>query len=277
MTSSNTLSVNERQKNRISRRLTVDTQEPYISIRPVIKKADKEAAYTLSESYSNNVLFNWITGSIKDENKRMNAYQDIFKVLIRTAASKSRECAVQLNGCKGVMLWTASESEILSIGNVLGKRKLWGWLGGMGTLINVYQLKKRATLIHHRQLSKMKRQIMQGRPHISINFIGVLPAERGRHVGSNLLKYAIKKADEVQLPIFAEIWDQKTVHWFEKFGFEVQTVRILSEKEGITAYYVVREPKFNMASPSPLTPSTAVLNLEPPREDTILNSENNTG
>lgn len=37
MTSSNTLSVNERQKNRISRRLTVDTQEPYISIRPVIK------------------------------------------------------------------------------------------------------------------------------------------------------------------------------------------------------------------------------------------------
>lgn len=97
----------------------------------------------MSESYSNNVLFNWITGSIKDENKRMNAYQDIFKVLIRTAASKSRECAVQLNGCKGVMLWTASESEILSIGNVLGKRKLWGWLGGMGTLVSNKRRRKR--------------------------------------------------------------------------------------------------------------------------------------
>ncbi|RCH78020.1 hypothetical protein CU097_000550, partial [Rhizopus azygosporus] len=61
MTFSNKLNVNEKQKSRISRRLTVDTQEPYISIRPVIKKADKEAAYTLSESYLNNNLLSWIT------------------------------------------------------------------------------------------------------------------------------------------------------------------------------------------------------------------------
>ena len=101
-----------------------------------ILEADKEAAYTLSESYLNNNLLSWITGPIEDDNKRISAYQDIFKALIRAAASKSRECAVQLNGCKGVMLWSDSESEPLSIGHVLGKRTLWGWLGGMATLVS---------------------------------------------------------------------------------------------------------------------------------------------
>lgn len=32
---------NRRQENRLSRRLTVDTQEPYISIRPIIKSKEK--------------------------------------------------------------------------------------------------------------------------------------------------------------------------------------------------------------------------------------------
>ncbi|KAI9267355.1 hypothetical protein BY458DRAFT_512051 [Sporodiniella umbellata] len=207
-----------------------------------------------------------MTGSIKDEQKRMSAYRDIFKVLIRAAVSKSRECAVQLSGCHGVMLWTSSESDVLSVGNVFGKRKLWSWLGGLGTW--------RTTLVHHRQLMKTKKQIMEGKPHISINYIGVLPSQRGKHVGTNLLKYAIKKADEVQLPMFAEVWDQQTVHWFEKFGFELQASKDLDEKVDVTSYYVVREPKPSVASPSPLSQNTQTLNLQPPREDTIPSPDN---
>ncbi|CEG76201.1 hypothetical protein RMATCC62417_11131 [Rhizopus microsporus] len=265
MTFSNKLNVNEKQKSRISRRLTVDTQEPYISIRPVIKKADKEAAYTLSESYLGNNLLSWITGSIEDDNKRMSAYQDIFKALIRAAASKSRECAVQLNGCKGVMLWSDSESEPLSIGHVLGKRTLWGWLGGMATL--------RATMVHHRRFLKMKKQVMQGRPHLTIYFIGVLPAERGRHVGRHLLEYVIKKADEAQLPIFAEVSEDKTVQWLRNFSFETKASKSLSDKESVTVYYVVREPKLDPTTPTPLTPAIASLSLQPPREDAVANNE----
>jgi hypothetical protein len=56
-------------------------------------------------------------------------------VLIRTAAGGSREFAIQLNGCKGVLLWSEGHSEILSIGNVMGKRRLWGSLGGLATMV----------------------------------------------------------------------------------------------------------------------------------------------
>lgn len=154
--SSRNLEVIKKKDNRLSRRLTVDTQEPYISIRPIIKskyiiiivfeaclnrwfiEADKEAAYTLSEAYADNILLNWITGAIKDETKKFVIYQDIFKVLIRTAASESREFAIQMNGCKGVLLWSEGHSEVLSVGNVMGKKRLWGSLGGLATMVKLF-------------------------------------------------------------------------------------------------------------------------------------------
>jgi hypothetical protein len=92
----------------------------------------------LSESYADNKLLNWITGDIKDQSQKYDIFQDIFKVLIRTAASESRECAIQINGCKGVLLWSEGRSEILSIGNAMSKRRLWGVLGPLGTMVKLF-------------------------------------------------------------------------------------------------------------------------------------------
>lgn len=113
--------------------------------------------------------------------------------------------------------------------------------------------------------------IMAGRNHLSINFIGVLPAERGHHVGSSLLKYVLKKADEVQLPVFAEVWGNQCLSWFQKFGFEVQANKNLSDKEDVHIYYVVREPCRVPETPNISTPADLMtaLRLEPPREDSL--------
>lgn len=112
---------------------------------------------------------------------------------------------------------------------------------------------------------------MAGRDHLSVNFIGVLPAERGHHVGTHLLKYVLKKADEVQLPVFAEIWGNKYLDWFKKFGFEVKAEKNLSDKEQICIYYVVREPQTSSETATINTPEDlmAALHLEPPREDSF--------
>ena len=112
---------------------------------------------------------------------------------------------------------------------------------------------------------------MEGRNHLSVNFIGVLPAERRQHVGSNLLKYVLKKADEVQLPVFAEIWGRECLSWFQKFDFEVRADKNLSEKEDVCIYYVVREPKLDPQTPVVSTPADVMvaLHLEPPREDAL--------
>lgn len=116
----------------------------------------------------------------------------------------------------------------------------------------------------------MKKRVMEGRNHLSINFIGVLPAERRKLVGTSLLKYVLKKADEVQLPVFAEVWGKECLTWFQKFDFEVHADKTLSDKEDVTIYFVVREPKVDPETPIVMSPSDpmAALHLEPPREDT---------
>ncbi|KAI8886371.1 hypothetical protein K501DRAFT_244364 [Backusella circina FSU 941] len=258
--------MNNKKENRLSRRLTVNALEPYISIRPIIKKSDNEAAYTLIEAYADNNMLRWLTGSIKDDKKRQNVYHDIFKGLIRSAASESREFAVQLNGCKGVMLWSESQSEILSVGNAIGSRRLWGSLGAVATV--------RALLIHHRHLAKMKRRIMDGRSHLTIHFIGVLPNETKCQAGSALMQYLINRANEAQLPIFVEVWGKHHLGWFEKFGFVVEAKKSFSDKEDAIVYYIVREPEMDAETPRNAVPTEAgvTLHLEPPREDLIIGS-----
>jgi ribosomal protein S18 acetylase RimI-like enzyme len=110
---------------------------------------------------------------------------------------------------------------------------------------------------------------MNGRSHVSINFIGVLPAERRHHVGTCLLKHVLKRADEAQLPVFAEVWGQECLGWFQKFDFVVHADKSYDDKEDAHAYYVVREPRTDPETPKILssTDAIAALHLEPPRED----------
>lgn len=51
-------------------------------------------------------VLNWLAGTIKDEAKRTEVYQEEFKNMIREAARISRELAIQVNGCKGVLVWS---------------------------------------------------------------------------------------------------------------------------------------------------------------------------
>lgn len=120
----------------------------------------------------------------------------------------------------------------------------------------------------------MKKQIMNGRIHVSINFIGVLPAERRHHLGTCLLKHVLKRSDEAQLPVFAEVWGQECLSWFQKFDFVVHASKNYSDKDDAYVYYVVREPRTDAETPKIMTPTDAIaaLHLEPPREDTQQNT-----
>jgi hypothetical protein len=103
----------------------------------LVLESDNETAYALAEAYADSAFLHGLTGSIKDDKKRLATYKDLFKSLIRTAANQSRDFAVQLNGCIGVMLWSEGHSEILTVGNVINKRKLWASLGGLSTMVRL--------------------------------------------------------------------------------------------------------------------------------------------
>lgn len=111
---------------------------------------------------------------------------------------------------------------------------------------------------------------MEGRPHIVINYLGVLPSDQKTGLGKNLIKYVLQKADSAQMPVFAEIWGEQRLEWFSKLGFQVYSEARLSSDSSIpTSYYVVREPQ--LVPDTPLSPTTPIndLQLEPPREEPV--------
>lgn len=122
----------------------------------------------------------------------------------------------------------------------------------------------------------MKKRILGNRDHLSINFIGVLPAERRQGAGSALVRYVTKKADEAHLPVFAEVWGQSHLNWFLKFDFQVEAEKNLSDKDNVCIYYVLREPKLDPTTPTVFSPeeTMAALHLEPPREDALAALQN---
>ncbi|KAI8982994.1 hypothetical protein BDB01DRAFT_137352 [Pilobolus umbonatus] len=136
------------------------------------------------------------------------------------------------------------------MGSIMTKRRLLDVLGGITSTM-------RSTFIHNRQLARMRKNIMKGRRHLMINFIGVLPSERKQSIGTHLLQYVLNISDQTELPVFFEVWDGAYVRWLQRFGFTIEDQKTLSEKDSITIYCMVREP---LSSQSPTTIKTHSLN-----------------
>ncbi|GAB5588677.1 hypothetical protein Unana1_03577 [Umbelopsis nana] len=93
---------------KLSRKITLDINHRLISVRPIIKNADNEAAYTLAESYKGFSTPYCSKILSKDTTRTDVKNQELFKAIIAAAASESRDFAIQVDGCKGVLLWSSS-------------------------------------------------------------------------------------------------------------------------------------------------------------------------
>lgn len=81
--------------------------------------AINEAAHTLADAYEANPLLNWILDPIKDVNKSRDVLHVMFKAALNCASLQSRDFAIQVDGCKGVCVWSTNEQQ-LSFAKVLG-------------------------------------------------------------------------------------------------------------------------------------------------------------
>jgi GNAT superfamily N-acetyltransferase len=78
-------------------------------------------------------------------------------------------------------------------------------------------------------------------PHLYLAALGVDPAVTGRGLGGALLTSELDRADSEALPVFTHTLDDKTVGFYERFGFDV--VREV-EHPGIgTTTFLRRDPR----------------------------------
>ncbi|KAI7860312.1 hypothetical protein BDC45DRAFT_494115 [Circinella umbellata] len=225
-------------EHRISRKLTINIEQNLINVRPVIKGAIKEAAHTLADALAGNSMFNC---GLEDRQRHNEFLYTLFKTMINNASLQSRDFAIQVEGCTGVLVWT-NQPQSFHWNQVFSIAKLASFIGWPAAL--------KAT-IHNQEPSgvKIRRKIMKEyHPHyITIGYIGVLPSEQRKGFGSALLQHLTDKADGAQQPICVQVNDEGAIKFFEKFGFATAA----HLKDG--SIFMIREPVVTMNStPRPL-------------------------
>lgn len=158
----------------------------------------------------------------------------LFKSMINRASLQSRDFAIQVEGCKGVLTWT-NNTHGLSWPRILSTAKLARLIGWTSAL--------RAVTKVGSSCDKTKRRIMSKYPHyITIGYVGVLPHEQHKGYGTALVRFVLDKADAAKYPVYVEAIDPASVKFFEKFGFIVQATVFIADRSDLPVALMVREP-----------------------------------
>jgi GNAT superfamily N-acetyltransferase len=154
--------------------------------------------------------------------------------MINQASLQSRDFALQVDGCKGVLTWTNSLNGY-SWPRVLSTAKLARLIGWTSAL--------RAVTKVGPSCDKMKRKIMTGHSqYITIGYVGVLPHEQHKGYGTSLVEHVLEKADNAKHPVYVEAPDVSSVRFFERFGFIVQATVFIANHQDLPVALMVRQP-----------------------------------
>lgn len=177
----------------------------------------------------------------EEDNKHHEFLYILFKNMINTATLQSRDFAVQVEGCKGVLVWT-NQPQGCPWPHVLSTAKLASYIGWGSAL--------RTVLKFQPSCDKMRRKVMAEyddiSSYITIGYIGVLPHEQRKGLGSALLQHVIDKADEAGgVPILVQASDERAIRFFGKFGFvtKAQMETGSSRRHKVLTRFMVREPR----------------------------------
>ncbi|KAI8082489.1 uncharacterized protein B0P05DRAFT_537262 [Gilbertella persicaria] len=218
---------------KVSRKLTVNIHHHTPNVRPIIKGAFKEASNSLTEAYLKDNIMGWCVQGL-EQKKHYEFLYTLFKHMINESSLQSRDFALQVDGCKGILIWTnnPNSSPWPRVLSTIKLARLIGWAAAIRTVTKVGP-----------SCDKLKRKIMADHPqYITIGHVGVLPQEQHKGYGSALVHYVLDKADNAKHPVYVEVSDPVSVKFFEQFGFKVQGTVFIANRAELPVSIMVRLP-----------------------------------
>jgi GNAT superfamily N-acetyltransferase len=88
---------------------------------------------------------------------------------------------------------------------------------------------------------KLQQEILQGRKHWQLYYIGVDPNHQGKGYGSKLMEPVLKMADKQGVPVFLENFTVANTRFYERNGFKVVKKHEFTPKALMRC--MMREPK----------------------------------
>jgi GNAT superfamily N-acetyltransferase len=187
----------------------------------------------LTDAYFSDVIMGWCLRGL-DKTKQEDFLHKLFNSVISTTTLQSRDFAIQVDGCKGVLVWTNNHNSF-SWPRVLSTAKLArliGWVSALRAVTKIGSV-----------CDKVKKTLMVEHPHfITIGYTGILPHEQRKGYGSALVKHVLDKADDAKQPVYVEACDPNTVLFFEKFGFTVHATIFIANRQDLPVAAMVRMP-----------------------------------
>ncbi|OBZ84569.1 hypothetical protein A0J61_07384 [Choanephora cucurbitarum] len=206
----------------------------------------KEAANTLTDAFFANQSLEWSSRNL-DPTKRDSFLTNMFKTMIDTASIQSRDFAIQVDGCRGVLVWS-DRSQLFSWPQTINTFKyarLLGWTAALKTLVK----------LQSSPTDKIRRKLMAGHSkYITIGFIGILPQEQRKGLGTALMDYLLNKADESHYPVYVEATDNQAVLFFKQFGFVAHEEVSLGKDQAVVIPMVRSPVDLNNAKPLRIRP-----------------------
>jgi ribosomal protein S18 acetylase RimI-like enzyme len=179
---------------------------------------------TFSKSFKHDPVMNWVIPCT-------TLYPDFFRMIIRDIYLQRGISQLDDQG-RGASLW-------LPAGEKFELPPQWALLRMIGELVLREGLRP---LVRMREQGALFAQYRPQEPHFYLQFLGCRQEDRGKGVGSALLKHGTRLCDERALPAYLESSNALNVPLYQRHGFEVIAHSPVS-KGGPSAWFMWREAR----------------------------------
>ena len=185
--------------------------------------------HIFASAFDDDPVINWI---VRQDGKRRWAMQTFFRRNVGRALGRA-ELFVTTNGGGGAVWWApgthnrpASRPWWRRLRQDFGNARLTGW--------------RRLRNLH--DVGRILGERTPSTPHYYLNTLGVLPDQRGRGLGSTLIREVTQRLDREGVPAYLENTKERNLSLYQRHGFRVLDSRAMP-RGGPTLWFMWRDPQ----------------------------------
>jgi ribosomal protein S18 acetylase RimI-like enzyme len=195
---------------------------------PIIRDAENtdldSLVSTLSESFSEDPMFNWVF-------PKTELYPYFFHLLVKDVYLPRGIVHIEDQG-RAAALWLPPE-ERFEVAPRLGLLKFGLKLVRENGLRPVWRV--------HQQGSVFAKHFPT-EPHYYLQFIGCRNSDQGHGIGAALLQEGLGICDERGMPAYLECSNYRNVPFYQRHGFDIKAQQVVG-KNGPMAWFMWRDPR----------------------------------
>ena len=193
------------------------------------KRDSKSAAKVLADAFDDDPLWDRVMRG-SSRSKRIF----LFEAPTRYCLHYGEVCAPS-SALEGIIAWVSGRAADMTLWRIFRSGALWPGLR-MGVRMG------RRMQIVFRQILIDRRRYIDNRLSIYLQILGVSKSFQGKGFGGMMLKFLIRKSNEMGAPIYLETEIEDNVSLYEHFGFTVIKKLILPMID-VPMWEMAREPE----------------------------------